>query len=202
MLGPKQERINEAKKKQEEAKKLEELPIQQTQGPRQVSGTGGKDVDKKPEDIILEKTEKHPQLTFKQKVEAFRNRRRRKNIQQIGQVKMPETTTKCEEEKPNGKEKPKEEVKPTIQTIAYRCKDCKEIFTGDSQMDICISCNSKNIEKLPEYIPKEKEWVGGPIQEVPDDVVCEECAKEDCEIRGQGNKRMPCSDYIKKKASK
>ena len=185
MLGSKQERVDEAIKREEEIikKELEQaVNTIQTQV-QKVATTGSKDVDKKPEDIILEKVEKHPQLTFKQKVEAFRNRRRRKQFQQrIEQLNMPVKTPE---------EKPKEEVKTTIQTVAYRCKDCKEVFTGDPQIDTCIACNSKNLEKIPEYELKEVK-----------NVVCEECAKKDCEIRGQGNKRMPCSDYIEKKGSK
>jgi hypothetical protein len=38
-----------------------------------------------------------------------------------------------------------------------------------------------------------------PVKPPEGNVRCEDCGKENCEIRGQGNQPMPCKDFVKRK---
>lgn len=101
-----------------------------------------KDLEISKDDIkIVGEQGTHPtQMTFNQKIQMFRNMRRRKQkVKEQEPIPSFSPTVVV----------PDEESKIVCPTY-YRCKDCKEIFEGEAGMDKCIACDSKNIEVTKE----------------------------------------------------
>jgi len=94
-------------------------------------------------------------MSFKQRVEMFRNMRSRKRFRE-------KLTAPIEIKPPEVKPEIKaveavEEPKIAVNVIQYRCKDCKETFEGLAGEDRCVACDSKNIEIVEPKTAKKDE---------------------------------------------
>ncbi len=141
-----EQRVEAAKARQEEQRKKEAEEATKTTKDVVRSQIQGPNVDMKPEDAIEQAVAKHPQLTFRQKIDAMRDMRRRKSHRKQEEKLTPSFSPTTEV--PEQGTKVVEEAKPAIVTYDFKCKDCGEKFVGMADEDMCIACSSKNIEKL------------------------------------------------------
>ncbi len=145
-LGTYEQRVEAAKTRQEEQRKKEAEQLAKAVTDTLRAQIKGPDVDMKPEEAIEKAISKHPQLSFRQKIDMMREMRRRKSHRKQEEKLTPAFSPNIEV--PEKKEAVEEPQKPVIQTFDFKCKDCGEKFVGMADEDMCIACSSKNIEKL------------------------------------------------------
>ena len=148
-LGTYEQRVEAAKARQEEQRKKEAEQLAKAVTDTLRAQIKGPDVDMKPEEAIEKAISKHPQLSFRQKIDMMREMRRRRSHRKQEEKLTPafSPTTELPEKKEEVKAV-EETPKPVIQTFDFKCKDCGEKFVGMADEDMCIACSSKNIEKL------------------------------------------------------
>lgn len=105
------------------------------------------EVSKEDMKLIGEKGTHPTQMTFQQRIQAIRNMRRRKQHQHKEKAALltpsfspttvvPEDEIKASEKQP----------KIAVGVVNYKCKACGEKFEGETGIDKCLICDSKDIE--------------------------------------------------------
>jgi hypothetical protein len=132
-----------------------------------VTYKAGQDVilPREPEILISEadaklmqgKGEKKSVMSFKDKVQMFRQMRRRKSHKEKG----PEWQGGPMQEVPDVQKATNEPALLTtpffVGIVNYQCKDCHEKFEGMSGETQCIGCGSKNIEVVEQKTATKKD---------------------------------------------